>query len=98
MLRIFADRSLNITEELRRQLQHDDGAWFIVSEIRDWRKQPRKLIELLVRWEGFDDDSDSWEPISSLYKDVPVLVRDFVLSCGDDPRTLPLREAFARLS
>ncbi len=97
MLRLFADQALDVTEELRRQIQHDDGAWFVVSEIRDWRKQPRKPVELLVRWEGFDDDSDSWEPIASLYKDVPVIVRDFVSSLDDIPRTLPLREALARL-
>ncbi len=93
MLRLFADQALDVTEELRRQIQHDDNAWYIVAEIRDWRKLPRKSVELLVRWEGFDEDSDTWEPIASLYKDVPAMVKDFVASVGDAPRTYPLREA-----
>ena len=41
------------------------------------------LHELKVRWLGFDDESDTWEPISNLCEDVPAIVRAYAQSSGD---------------
>jgi hypothetical protein len=35
--------------------------------------------EVLVQWLGFSDEDNSWEPIESLYDDVPLLLHDFLL-------------------
>ena len=80
-----------MTESLRRQLAHDDAAWFMVEDILAWRKLRGKALEGQVRWVGFGEESDSWEPLEGLSKDVPVLVRDFCRAHVDDAGAAPLR-------
>eukprot|EP00924_Labyrinthula_sp_SR-Ha-C_P004934 snap_masked-scaffold_1-processed-gene-16.34-mRNA-1 protein AED:1.00 eAED:1.00 QI:0/0/0/0/1/1/2/0/586 len=33
---------------------------------------------LKIRWLGFDPDSDTWEPLISIYQDLPILVRKYI--------------------
>ena len=52
---------------------------FKVSQILGSRFNQRlKRTELLVNWKGFPATQSSWEPISSLYEDVPKMVKTYI--------------------
>ena len=45
-----------------------------------------KLVEVKVKWVGYDSDQDSWEPLGSLLEnagtDVPTMIRAYFEKCG----------------
>lgn len=96
MMRPYADQHLDVTTELREQIAHDDLQSFRVQEILDWRQKDRQPVELLVRWLGFDDASDTWQQLDKLAKDVPVLVGEFVAAAEGRPVDLRKLRAAAR--
>ena len=53
------------------------------------------MVQLRVRWQGFEPQDDTWQDIDGLYDDVPVLVSKYLRDHqGEDDR---LDEAAARL-
>jgi hypothetical protein len=75
LIQKYSDKKLEVTEDLRLQLAHDDQEYFQVESVMNWRRSGRS-VELLVNWLGFDEPS--WEPMEQLAKDVPQLVKEFV--------------------
>ena len=47
-------------------------------------------IKLKVRWLGFDEAHDSWEPIATLTEDVPDLVEEYLYAKRRDRRCAKL--------
>ena len=92
MLKPYSDKELEVTAQLREQLQHDDGTSFKVQEIISWRLQQRR-VELLVRWVGFDEATDSWQPFVGLAEDVPDIVRKYCTAQAQSAGTKPLLAA-----
>jgi hypothetical protein len=41
--------------------------------------------EILTSWRGFGSDGDSFEPVDNMVKDVPELLKQFLLAQKDDP-------------
>ncbi|OWZ08102.1 hypothetical protein PHMEG_00019407 [Phytophthora megakarya] len=77
-LKFYADNSLNITEEL---LEHvaAQGTVLAVNELKEHRwNNTIKDYELRVNWRGLEPIEDSWEPITTLGKEIPTLVDDYV--------------------
>jgi hypothetical protein len=69
-IRYYADRSLNVTEEIRQQFAHD-AERYQIAQLKNCRKNPvTGEIEILVSWKGFSETDDSWEPIKNLFEDV----------------------------
>ena len=93
MLKPYADADLDVTAQLRESLQHDDGSSFRVQDIISWRKQQRQEVELLVRWVGFDEATDSWQPFATLAQDVPDIVRNYCNLHMQEANARPLRAA-----
>ncbi|KAE9331185.1 hypothetical protein PR003_g15127, partial [Phytophthora rubi] len=82
-LKFFADKDLEVTEEL---LEHV-AAQGIILRVRElirhrWNDQSRSN-EVLVGWHGLEAIEDSWEPLSAIYKDVSALVQAYVASAKD---------------
>ena len=76
----YIDSSLNITEEVKEQLRHDNGQWEINAFLdrRCVNKRKHKW-ELLVQWTGYEGGGeDTWEPVLQLYQDVPTLVKRYL--------------------
>ena len=72
-----------------------DGAeFFVVEKILNHRTRPNGPREFLVRWQGYDDSWDSWEPEPQLRADVPLLVEQYLAQ----PSTVRLRKAPIRAS
>ncbi|GMF42754.1 unnamed protein product [Phytophthora fragariaefolia] len=82
-LKFFADKDLEITEEL---LEHvtADGIILRVRELvqHQWNDRSRSY-EILVAWHGLETIDDSWEPLAGLYKDLSALVRAYGANAKD---------------
>ena len=70
----YCDSRLNVTEELNTQFAFDNER-FEVENVCDALKNPQTGdIELLIRWKGFSEAENSWEPASIIIADAPTLV------------------------
>ncbi len=49
---------------------------YIIKEIVDKRKKGKK-IEYRVRWKGYTESDDTWEPRDTLIKDAPDVVEQY---------------------
>jgi hypothetical protein len=77
-LKYYIDSSLNITEELKQQLRHDNAQYDIQAFIdRRCVNKKKNKWELLVQWTGFEGEN-TWEPVLQLYQDVPTLVKQYI--------------------
>src|SRR5271156_2396840 len=54
----------------------DGEAWYEVERILDERVK-RKKKEFLVRWKGYTEEEDSWEPAQWMEEEIPLLVEEF---------------------
>ena len=82
-LKFFANSSFNVTEELREHIA-SQGIVLAVEELLDHRwHSEKKDYELKVRWKGLEEIEDSWESLSSLKVDIPVLVDKYVAITAD---------------
>ncbi|GMF23687.1 unnamed protein product [Phytophthora lilii] len=73
-LKFYVDASMNVNEEI---LEHvaKQGIVLAAECIRDHPYNPTaKQWELLVSWHGLQEIEDSWEPFTSMLRDVPGLV------------------------
>jgi hypothetical protein len=78
-LKFYSETLDNIAEEvISDSLSISKQEYFQIDSLLDIRKV-RKGYEVLVQWLGFSDEDNSWEPIESLYDDVPLLLHDFLL-------------------
>lgn len=76
-VRYYDDSNLNITEDIKAQFSHDNFS-YEVANFKGCRTNPETgNIQFLVAWKGFSAEDDSWEDLSNLYTDVPVLVANY---------------------
>ena len=90
-MKMFADQSYEVTEDIRNQVAYDTE--FNVEKFVDWRENDSGELELRVRWLGFQDNEDSWEPIGRMHADVPETTIRFV---KDIETECPLAETYLR--
>ena len=81
----FSDEKLQITEDLCN-LVSKQGEELDISRIDDLRwNGGQKQFEFLVFWDGFGAAEATWEPLQSLFPQVPVLVLQFLKGFQDKP-------------
>ena len=73
----FSDNSLGQRAELSEMARRDTGL-FTVHSLIGWREDGQGQLEIRVRWEGFEEDDDTWEAVDSLREDVPGLLNKFL--------------------
>ena len=74
----YADASLGVTSELVESAQHDEES-FEVQEFLNLGPHPDTgALQVLVRWKGFDESHDSWEPAEQMHIDVPAKLQKFL--------------------
>lgn len=65
-MRLYSDRHLHLSIPLKELIAFQEGAYF-VEEVLQIRKCKRRAdgerYECLVRWQGFEEDADTWEPL-----------------------------------
>ena len=94
-LKRYADGDLNITVDVRDQVAYDEQG-LCVEAIQRWKNTTAGIV-LLVRWLGFSEADDTWEPLNTLYVDIPDMICDFAKSPQCRNRTA-LQEAIADLA
>ena len=70
----FRNSAYEVTEELMGHLKHQEGELHNVAEFigfRTWQGVP----QVKVRWQGLEENEDSWEDIRNIRKDVPLLFK-----------------------
>jgi hypothetical protein len=75
-MKFYADASLQITEPLLTSVNAQTNRYEIES-IVDHRTK-NDIIELLIRWVGFEDDECTWEPLSHIAHDAPALTTAYL--------------------
>ena len=77
-LKRFSGNLLGVTDELRQHVANQ-GLVLGVRSINDLRfNRLAGAWELQVSWVGLEDEESSWEQLSSMQSDVPVLVQKFL--------------------
>lgn len=83
-LKYYADKSYEVTEEVREHIA-SQGIVLAVAELKEHRWCSSKNgYEILVSWKGLEPIEDSWEPLQSLWKDIPAMIRAYASTAGDD--------------
>ena len=68
---------LNITDELKAQFSHDNSSYEVDQLLQLRINESTRDLEILVKWRGFSELENSWEPCMNLWQDVPELVKQF---------------------
>ncbi len=74
-MRFYEDKYYEVTETVLEQFLLDRNH-YEVSALIDLRLEHE--LEFQVRWRGFTEEYDTWEPALNLIADVPTMVEKFV--------------------
>ncbi|ETO73131.1 hypothetical protein F444_10899 [Phytophthora nicotianae P1976] len=74
----YADSSLEVSEELLAHVGNQ-CMLLLVESLKEHQKN-RGEWQLLVSWEGLQDEDNSWESLEAVQKDVPSRVGEYVRS------------------
>ena len=77
-LRRYTERMINVTEDLQQQVNFDDESFNVDCFLGYRRVRDERDFLIQVRWIGFNEAWDTWEPIGQLKADVPQLVQRYV--------------------
>ncbi|POM64929.1 Hypothetical protein PHPALM_19472, partial [Phytophthora palmivora] len=83
-LKFYADSSLDVSEELLEHIS-SQGIVLAIEKFKSHRwNETIRDFEVLVQWKGLEDIEDSYEPLASLAKDVPILVDQYVAAADQE--------------
>ncbi|KAF0703840.1 hypothetical protein AaE_015228 [Aphanomyces astaci] len=80
-LKMYFEGGRAVTEDLADHIAFGNE-WFHVAKLGDVRKENGEY-QALVYWFGLDKDEASWEPVRSLYEDIPIVFRRWVHQLED---------------
>ena len=85
-MRRYFDSSLNVTEDLLRQVRYAKTS-YQYEELADHRyNKDTKAYEFLVKWLGFSKKENTWEPLINCYEDYPELLTNYIKKQQDRER------------
>ena len=76
MIRI-AGPGLFVSQAVQNTALHDLQR-FLVQSIDQWRLKDDGTVELLIRWQGYDESERTWEPLAQVYEYVEVITQKYV--------------------
>jgi Chromo (CHRromatin Organisation MOdifier) domain len=76
-IKFYHDASLGVTEELKSHLQYQGSTLFVIEQLLELR-EVRGQVHVLVKWMGFDEGENTWEPVTTILEDAPDLLREFL--------------------
>jgi len=86
----YADMTLTVTPQLR-QFAAAGGRGEIIDHIDSHRLNPKtRRWEVLVRWQAYDDEEPTWQPLDRIKADAPTVVNSYIrtIKSPEDRRTL----------
>ncbi|KAF0757346.1 hypothetical protein AaE_004292, partial [Aphanomyces astaci] len=75
-LKMYCEGGRDVTEDLADHIAFGNEG-FHVAKLGDVREENGEY-QALVYWLGLDEDKASWEPVRSLYEDIPIVFRRWV--------------------
>ncbi|RHY29073.1 hypothetical protein DYB32_005465 [Aphanomyces invadans] len=72
-LRFYHDKDLNVTEGILSFARYNEGGHMVRAF--GGVRPARDSFEVMVYWLGLSDDEATWEPLSTLLEDVPILLQ-----------------------
>lgn len=75
-LKVFRSIAHKVSEELKEYLHYQRDKLLVFEGFDDMRRR-RGVVEVLVKWCGFQDTKSDWVTIKSLPEDVPFMFQDF---------------------
>ena len=76
--RISRYEDIKLNKAVENQMWHDGGKHtFRVEKIVDSRENEDGSESFLIKWVGFEESDNSWEPADVMMEDIPELVRKF---------------------
>jgi hypothetical protein len=88
-MKVFADASIDVTEDIKNSAAYDASSF--VDSIVGHRENDEHSIDLRVRWSGFEENEDTWEPVEQLHMDIPFVVERYLASVSTE---FPLAEMY----
>jgi hypothetical protein len=89
----YHDKSLNVTKDLVEHVWHNPSG-FEIKKMNEFRKCPVSLVyEVNVSWLGFSTTETTWEPLTALHEDRPVLLTHFLAKLADQDLATTARHA-----
>lgn len=76
-LKFFRNSDFEVSEEVKQHLEYQQNELMVIEEMVDIRTQ-NKVVEILVKWQGFHEDESDWVSFESLSEDVPELLTEFI--------------------
>ena len=93
-LKLYSDRSLNITEELLETIDNNAPHLQTVEELLELRfNETKAQYEVQVKWVGFEYEEPTWEPLAVLQEDIPALLEKFIQQHRDQVLVASARES-----
>ena len=72
----YTDGSIESPVALKEIADFSDRIWYSVDKIKDIR-ETNGVFEVLVSWKDLTTAGDSWEPLTTIFEDVPTKVRTY---------------------
>ncbi len=90
----YADATMEVSEELHRQILYQQQGNFEVKSIKGVQMRPDGHYLVLVHWRGFSSAWDSWKNLDEIAKDTPEIVFEYLTSqkyrtCAASPTVWP---------
>jgi Chromo (CHRromatin Organisation MOdifier) domain len=76
-IKFYHNAPLGVTEELKSHLQYQDSTLFVIEQLL-YLREVRGQVHVLVKWMGFDEVENTWEPVTTILEDTPDLLREFL--------------------
>ena len=82
-MRRIVGADLPLTKDVEFSVKHDIQR-FLVDHFVEWSINTDGGVDVLVQWQGHEDDEDerTWESLEQLVEDVPVLIAKYVAKDG----------------
>ena len=76
-LRFYSDSALEITSDLKEVFQHtfNQGEFEMEALLNMGESHDGSGYVVRVRWAGFEEEEDTWEPLKTLWEDAPQFVK-----------------------
>jgi hypothetical protein len=84
-MRLYAHEDLKITTEIKLQKTYDDES-FIIEKCLNQRVTARG-VEIFIKWRGFDEIENTWEPIAIIENDAPQLLQEFLATSAKSKKS-----------
>jgi hypothetical protein len=77
-LRFYADKMLNVTEDLLSQVAHSQEGHEVEKFLAVRHAESAARFDVRIKWRGLEDSESSWEPAEQVAEDVPVPLKKFL--------------------